>query len=180
MTNNEGSAHDLLLRNPDGPYSKLVNAQKVREQKEEDALDSSSLESGEEKEKVPAPGQATRAEIERMAANEKPQFENLGRSATGRSQASEKAAEQRARDLEANVPKPHGFIYLLLRLFKLNGRPTILPYVLAFAAAVLSGCVYPVSKSSLSTEHGSAADNLPLDSQVFGIGKSLIFRFFPI
>ncbi|GAA5960034.1 hypothetical protein JCM3765_006142 [Sporobolomyces pararoseus] len=144
MTNREGSAHDLLLRNPDGPYSKLVNAQKVREQKEEDALDSSSLESGEEKEKALAPGQASRAEIERLAANEKPQFENLGRSATGRSQASEKAAEQRARDLEANVPKPHGFIYLLIRLFRLNGRPTILPYVLAFAAAVLSGCVYPV------------------------------------
>ncbi|GAA5911249.1 ABC transporter ATP-binding protein [Sporobolomyces salmoneus] len=79
-----------------------------------------------------------------MAANEKPQFENLNRAATGRSQASEKAAEQRQRDLEANVPKPHGFVYLLVRLFKLNGRPTIVPYIFAFAAAILSGCVYPV------------------------------------
>jgi ATP-binding cassette subfamily B (MDR/TAP) protein 1 len=145
MTSSEGTAHNILLQNPEGPYSKLVNAQKVREQKEEEALDSASVSSSGEKEKAPAPGEASRAEIERMAANEKPQFENLGRSATGRSQASEKAAAQRAHDLEANVPKPHGFIYLLIRLFRLNGRPTILPYFFAFAAAVLSGCVYPVS-----------------------------------
>ncbi|GAA5829569.1 hypothetical protein JCM3766R1_001228 [Sporobolomyces carnicolor] len=145
MTNSEGTAHTLLLQNPEGPYSKLVNAQKVREQKEEAALDSASVSSSEDQDKkVPAPGEATSADIQRMAANEKPQFENLKRSGTGRSQASEQAAEQRQRDLEANVPKPHGFIYLLVRLFRLNGRPTILPYVLAFAAAILSGCVYPV------------------------------------
>ncbi|GAA5883526.1 hypothetical protein JCM16303_005465 [Sporobolomyces ruberrimus] len=144
MTNSEGTAHNLLLKNAEGPYSKLVNAQKVREQKEEAALDSASLSSSEEKEKAPVPGEATRAEIDRMAANEKPQFENLKRSGTGRSQASDAAAEQRNRDVEANAPKPHGFIYLIIRLFKLNGRPTILPYTLAFSAAVLSGCVYPV------------------------------------
>ncbi|GAA6016489.1 hypothetical protein JCM11491_002338 [Sporobolomyces phaffii] len=144
MTSSEGTAHNLLLQNVEGPYSKLVNAQKVREQKEEAGLDSESLSSSEDKEKGPVPGEASRAEIERLAANEKPQFENLKRSGTGRSQASELAAQQRQQDLEANVPKAHGFVYLIIRLFKLNGRPTILPYMLAFGAAILSGCVYPV------------------------------------
>ena len=170
MTNSEGSAHDILLGNPEGPYSKLVNAQKVREQKEEAALDSASISSNEEKEKL-VPGETSRAEIERLAANEKPQFENLKRTGTGRSQASE-AAEKRQHDIEANQPKEHGFIYLLVRLFKLNGRPTIFPYFMAFSAAILSGCVYPVfgiGEFRIYRDRvQSRADRIRLHSTVFG------------
>ncbi|GAA6062061.1 hypothetical protein JCM10212_003559 [Sporobolomyces blumeae] len=143
MTTSEGTAHEILLNNPDGAYTKLVHAQKLKEQKEEQAIDSASIDSENEKERAPVPGDLSRNELDRMAANEKPQFEGLNRTGTGRSQASE-VIEQRQRDLEANKPRKLGFIYLLARLFKLNGRSQIPSYFLAFAAAMLSGCVYPV------------------------------------
>ncbi|CEQ39138.1 SPOSA6832_00638 [Sporobolomyces salmonicolor] len=153
MSNADGSAHELLLRNPDGPYSKLVNAQKFREDTEGPTSSSSSITDGDEK--APVPGELTRAQLDEMAANEKPQFETVKRIGTGRSAASE-ALERQQNDLEAGGsegPVQHNFPYLLFRMFKLNGRETTPHYVLAFAAAVLTGCVYPV----------------------FGIGKSCSF-----
>ncbi|GAA5918154.1 hypothetical protein JCM1841_005277 [Sporobolomyces salmonicolor] len=144
MSNADGSAHELLLRNPDGPYSKLVNAQKFREDTEGPTSSSSSITDGDEK--APVPGELTRAQLDEMAANEKPQFETVKRIGTGRSAASE-ALERQQNDLEAGGsegPVQHNFPYLLFRMFKLNGRETTPHYVLAFAAAVLTGCVYPV------------------------------------
>ncbi|GAA5912585.1 hypothetical protein JCM5296_000742 [Sporobolomyces johnsonii] len=144
MSNADGTAHELLLRNLDGPYSKLVNAQKFREDTEGPASSSASTTAGDEK--APVPGELTRAQLDEMAANEKPQFETVKRTGTGRSAASE-VLERQQNDLEAGGPQgpvKHSFPYLLVRMFKLNGRETTPRYVLAFASAVLTGCVYPV------------------------------------
>ncbi|GAA6027193.1 hypothetical protein JCM8097_002472 [Rhodosporidiobolus ruineniae] len=142
MSNSEGSAHDLLLRNPEGAYSKLVNAQKFREQAEETEDDKGSILDSEEQPAIP--GELTRAQIDEMARNEKPQFDALGRTQTGRSQASE-VIERQKRDLEegGDGKKKHGFTYLFGRMYKLNSDQWKY-YIPAFAGAVGSGCVYPV------------------------------------
>ncbi|GAA5899256.1 hypothetical protein JCM6882_009297 [Rhodosporidiobolus microsporus] len=143
MSTSEGTAHQLLLRDPEGAYSKLVAAQKFREEAVDDAADKASiLDSVEEQ---PAnPGELTRAQLDEMARNEKPQFEALKRAQSGRSLASE-MIERRKRDLEEGDmgPVKHGFIYLLYRLYHLN-RDQWRHYIAGFAAAIGSGCVYPV------------------------------------
>ncbi|BGP16128.1 hypothetical protein JCM10213v2_004122 [Rhodosporidiobolus nylandii] len=144
MSSTEGSAHATLLRNPDGAYTKLVNAQRFKEQAADENADKNSLLDSEEQ--VALPGELTRAQIEEMAAREKPQFDTLKRSQTGRSQASE-AIERRHRDLEegggSGERKRRGFLYLLTRMYKLNADQWKY-YLVGFAAAIGSGCVYPV------------------------------------
>jgi ATP-binding cassette, subfamily B (MDR/TAP), member 1 len=78
-----------------------------------------------------------------MARNEKPQFETLKRTGTGRSAASAALSEKR-RDIESgHADKKHSFFYLIRRMVQLNkGHYT--HYVLGTAASILSGCVYPV------------------------------------
>lgn len=136
MTTDEGSAHALLLRNPDGAYSKLVSAQRLREEEE-------AAEDGDEKHtRAPAPGELTREQIDEMARREKPQFEQLKRAATGRSLASE-MLERRQNDIEAaggDEPKHYGTFTLFARMYKLNGE-CWKRYVFAFIGAVASGCV---------------------------------------
>ncbi|GAA5897055.1 hypothetical protein JCM8208_006155 [Rhodotorula glutinis] len=139
MTTAEGSAHALLLRNPDGAYSKLVSAQRLREA--EEAAEDGDDEHG----RAPAPGELTREQIDELARHEKPQFEQLKRAATGRSLASE-MLERRQNDLEAaggDEPKHYGTYTLFARMYKLNSE-CWKRYVFAFIGAVASGCVYPV------------------------------------
>lgn len=140
MTTESGSAHDNLLKNPDGAYSRLVNAQRFKEEEEAEASDSDSAD-----ERAPALGELTDAQIKEMARNEKPQFENLKRTGTGRSAASEALEEKRQRDIEAGRVggKKHSFIYLIRRMLIIN-KEHWLDYVLAVAASILAGCVYPV------------------------------------
>ncbi|GAA5824101.1 hypothetical protein JCM11251_001522 [Rhodosporidiobolus azoricus] len=144
MSSSEGTAHSILLRNPEGPYSKLVSAQKFREEAVDDAAEKASISGSEEQPAIP--GELTRAQLDEMARNEKPQFEALKRAQSGRSLASE-MIERRQRDIEeGNVEKgakKHSFIYLLYRLLHLN-RDQWKEYVLGIAAAIGSGCVYPV------------------------------------
>ncbi|BGP31976.1 hypothetical protein JCM10296v2_003755 [Rhodotorula toruloides] len=144
MSNGTERAHDILLKKPDGAYTKLVNAQRLREQKEAEAapLDSSSIDSTDEQ--TALPGELTRAQIEEMARNEKPQFENLKRTGTGRSLASQ-AIERQNLDLEAGQQRGRhlGLPYLCYRMFKLN-RDQWKQYIVAFIAAIACGCVYPV------------------------------------
>ncbi|GAA6011936.1 hypothetical protein JCM10207_003434 [Rhodosporidiobolus poonsookiae] len=143
MSANGHSAHHILLENPDGAYSKLVNAQKFREQAEDDEKESDSILDSEEQPAVP--GELTRAQLDELARNEKPQFENIKRVGTGRSLASE-ALERKQHDLEAGGqigPVQHGFPYLIARMYKLN-RDQWQKYVVGFCAAVGTGMVYPV------------------------------------
>ncbi|GAA5842598.1 hypothetical protein JCM9279_003631 [Rhodotorula babjevae] len=137
-TTDEGSAHALLLRNPDGAYSKLVSAQRLREEEEAEDGD-------DERGRAPAPGELTREQIDELARHEKPQFEQLKRAATGRSLASE-MLERRQNDIEAaggDEPKHYGTFTLFARMYKLN-RECWKRYVFAFIGAVACGCVYPV------------------------------------
>ncbi|GAA6048222.1 hypothetical protein JCM3770_006486, partial [Rhodotorula araucariae] len=136
MTTEEGTAHNNLLRNPDGAYSKLVAAQRIREEAtpDGDAAD----------EHAPVPGELTRAQIEEMARTEKPQFEQLKRAGTGRSLASE-MLERRKHDIEeggGNEPVHYRVPTLFKRMYALN-HESWRRYVFAFLAAVASGCVYP-------------------------------------
>ncbi|GJN89308.1 hypothetical protein Rhopal_002288-T1 [Rhodotorula paludigena] len=138
MTSSDGTAHDLLLRNPEGAYSKLVNAQRLREEEEE------AEKQGDSKTAAPVPGELTREELDEMARREKPQFETLKRAGTGRSQASE-AIERRKLDLEAGgqlEPIKYNFAYLIKRMYLLNSDQWK-KYIWAFIGAVASGCVYP-------------------------------------
>ncbi|BGP40022.1 hypothetical protein JCM10450v2_004002 [Rhodotorula kratochvilovae] len=134
MTTEEGTAHTRLLRNPDGAYSKLVAAQRIREEVDADL----------EAEHAPVPGELTREQIEEMARTEKPQFEQLKRAGTGRSLASE-MLERRKNDIEAaggDEPIYYGVATLFKRMYALN-RESWRRYFFAFIAAIASGCVYP-------------------------------------
>ncbi|KAM0787890.1 hypothetical protein ACM66B_003940 [Microbotryomycetes sp. NB124-2] len=147
VTNEKGTAHELLLQNPEGAYSRLVQAQKFREQeeaKDNAAGDQDGSDSGSEK-AAAAPGQLTREQAEEMARNEKPQFANLRRQSTGRSAASVALEEQHQRDSEEGrlKEKKYHFVYLIYRLLKMNQK-FAWQYVLGFAGAVVCGLVYPV------------------------------------
>lgn len=167
MTTAEGSAHDRLLRRKDGAYSKLVNAQKFREQEEKDGasadsdVDSQAAREEEAAGAAAVPGELSPEELRKMAENEKPQFETLKRSATGRSAASE-ALERRQRergDLEKGGhggAKKHGLWYLMMRMVRLN-RGHYLEYVWAFIASIAAGAVYPVFGVSAVVHLGCAA-----------------------
>lgn len=136
-TSEEGSAHDILLKNPEGAYSKLVGAQRFKEKEDADS-------DSDEEETPAARGPLTDAQIAEQAANEKPQFENLKRTGTGRSAASEALEQKHQHDLEAAEGTPRrSFVYLIRRLLQIN-RSQWLDYVLAVAASILAGCVYPV------------------------------------
>ncbi|KAK4047990.1 hypothetical protein OIV83_005024 [Microbotryomycetes sp. JL201] len=143
MTNEKGTAHELLLKNPEGAYSRLVAAQKFREQEEANADGNDASDTNSEK--GPAPGQMTREQAEEMARNEKPQFANLRRMSTGRSAASVALEEQHQRDLEEGrlAEKKYHFVYLIFRLLKMNRR-FWWQYLLGVAGSICCGVVYPV------------------------------------
>ncbi|SCV74374.1 BQ2448_6806 [Microbotryum intermedium] len=145
MSADGSSAHEILLRNPDGAYSRLVNAQKFREAEEEDGDSASDSASVDDREKPSAVGNLTREQVDEMARNEKPQFETLKRVGTGRSAASEALSQRNKEDLEIGrtKTKKHSFIYLIIRMLKLNSDRKM-DYVLGLIAAIVSGCVYPI------------------------------------
>lgn len=147
MTSEAGTAHENLLRNPDGAYSRLVNAQRFREEEEGDSEADSIID---DEKTVAAPGQLTREQLEEMARNEKPQFENLKRTGTGRSAASEALEQKQQRDLEAGVheTKTYSFMYLVRRMLHLN-RDQYSKYIAGTISAVVCGCVSPSRRNSL-------------------------------
>lgn len=139
MTSEAGSAHSILLSHPDGAYSRLVNAQRFREQEEADKEDDDSITNVE---KPAAVGTLTREQVDEMARNEKPQFETLKRTGTGRSAASEALSRKNKRDLESGAleRKEHSFFYLGMRILKLN-QDRWTDYIWAVAASILVGVV---------------------------------------
>lgn len=142
-------AHDILLENPDGAYSKLVSAQKLREQQDKEAAQADESDEEANAEPQELDEKALRAQAE----NEKPMFEQLKRTGTGRSAASEALSAKHRADVEAGRvdPKEHSFPYLFLRMLRIN-RDQAWLYVVGFAASVGVGAVYPVfaiGKSSL-------------------------------
>ncbi|KAK4704235.1 ATP-binding cassette, subfamily B (MDR/TAP), member 1, partial [Phenoliferia sp. Uapishka_3] len=135
MTTEAGSAHVTLLRRPEGAYTRLVTAQKFREQTDVNDSDS---ESGET-----APVGLTREQADELARNEKPQFETMKRVGTGRSAASVELERRNAADLESGSPVNHSFWYLFGRLLDIN-RASKWDYGLGLISGIVCGCVYPI------------------------------------
>ncbi|KAI0061382.1 P-loop containing nucleoside triphosphate hydrolase protein [Artomyces pyxidatus] len=122
----EHGKHAELLRDESGAYSRLVAAQKLREQKEEeDSVDDTS-------EKLGNP-----VDIEKEAADEIP----LGRRDTRRSLASE-IVEQRKRE-QTEQKTEYSLLYLFKRMGAIN-KSEWKRYTLGIIASILSGAVYPV------------------------------------
>lgn len=131
MTNEHGSAHDQLLSRPEGAYLRLVNAQRIREEVEEQ------LEDGDENTKP-----ETRQDIEALARQEKPQFDQLKRTGTGRSAASEALRARGGDDVEAQRTKRMSLPYVIKRM------TTLVPYWSQWSMVIVTSClvgaVYPV------------------------------------
>ncbi|KIM25829.1 hypothetical protein M408DRAFT_73755, partial [Serendipita vermifera MAFF 305830] len=122
----EQGTHNQLLQNPEGAYSKLVQAQKLKERQHADEdLDTS--------------GHNTPAarDVEKAALDEKP----LGRTDTSHSLASD-ILKQRGQTAEADKEKEYGMLYIMKRMAYIN-RPTWPLYGLGFTAAAAGGMVYP-------------------------------------
>lgn len=122
----ESGTHNELLANENGPYARLVNAQKLREAREKLAVagdgDSDTAASGE--------ARGDSIDIEKQAEEEIP----LGRSHTGRSLASE-ILEQRAKERGEKTDSHYSLVYLFKRMGRIN-RSVWRQYLMGGIAAV--------------------------------------------
>ncbi|KIM25827.1 hypothetical protein M408DRAFT_204802 [Serendipita vermifera MAFF 305830] len=147
----EKGTHNQLLQNAEGPYAKLVQAQKLKEHHHADEdLDTSghntpvgprgaadlndpaAIMKLRQKEKMDKEKAAQ--DVEKAALDEKP----LGRTDTSHSLASD-ILKQAA---DANKEKEYGMLYIMKRMAYIN-RPTWPLYILGFVAAAAGGMVYP-------------------------------------
>ncbi|CCA75810.1 probable Leptomycin B resistance protein pmd1 [Serendipita indica DSM 11827] len=157
----EQGTHAELLRDTEGPYAKLVAAQKLREQQmQENEINTSGTntplppsyggptQSGEHGlESDPAAMMKARMkaqadkekQIEEEAAKEKP----LGRTDTSKSLASEILKQRLAAEAgDGKGEKEYGMWYILRRMAIIN-KDSWKHYVLGFTAAACTGMVYP-------------------------------------
>ncbi|KAL0573652.1 hypothetical protein V5O48_008298, partial [Marasmius crinis-equi] len=120
----EQGSHNDLLADENGPYAKLVQAQKLREatQGTKDSKDDSSA--------TPTP-----EDIEKQAEEEVP----LGRKDTSRSLASEILEKKTKKD---EKEEDYGLPYLFVRMGGIN-KSEWKRYVVGIVAASLTGFVYP-------------------------------------
>ncbi|RPD54666.1 P-loop containing nucleoside triphosphate hydrolase protein [Lentinus tigrinus ALCF2SS1-7] len=125
----ESGTHEELLRDENGPYARLVQAQKLRDSREKRTLDSDSDTAASNEE-------AEAAQIEKEAADEIP----LQRQKSGRSLASE-ILEQRLKEREGEG-KDYSLYYIFKRLGYLN-RGVWKQYLFGAIAAVANGATYP-------------------------------------
>lgn len=129
----EKGTHDELLSNPEGPYAKLVQAQKLRETKEKKEQGDITLDGLDDSENAHDDEKA----IQLQAEDEIP----LGRKETGsRSLASEILEQKKQHDdgMERQLSLPSLFV----RMARIN-RETWWRYGLGACFAVMAGMVYP-------------------------------------
>ena len=156
----EQGTHAELLRDTQGPYAKLVAAQKLKEQQMQDNEINTS---GTNTPLPPGYGGVTQGgehgfetdptammkarmkahadkekQIEEDAAREKP----LGRSDTSKSLASEILKQRLAAEGGAKGEKEYGMWYILRRMIIVN-KDSWRFYALGFTAATCTGMVYP-------------------------------------
>ena len=124
----ESGTHEELLRDENGPYARLVHAQKLRDAREKRTLDSDS--------DTAASGE-NEATIEKEIADEVP----LQRQKSGRSLASE-ILEQRQKEEAENKKVEYSLPYIFKRLGYLN-RNVWKQYAFGAIAAVCNGATYP-------------------------------------
>ncbi|GAA5897569.1 hypothetical protein JCM6882_003519 [Rhodosporidiobolus microsporus] len=120
MSSSEGTAHQLLLRDPEGAYSKLVGAQALREAVTSDT-----------------PDQLSAKDPDTVVVTDK-QAEEEG----------DAPADNRVNDLEAGAQvvqamKKHNVFYLLGRMLQVN-KVQWKSYLLAAVASTVCGAAYPV------------------------------------
>jgi ATP-binding cassette subfamily B (MDR/TAP) protein 1 len=120
----EQGTHSELLRDENGPYSRLVAAQKLREKREDELKDSDS--------DTAASGEASG--IEKKTRDEVP----LGRRNSGHSLASEIIEQRRKAEGGEKGEDDYNLSYLFMRMGKIN-RAGWNNYVLGFIAA---SCTY--------------------------------------
>lgn len=118
----QSGTHQQLLQDQDGPYARLVNTQKLREQEQETAVSGDSEE-------------VTTAQVETSAAS-KPGASRL-RSGTVTSGSNKKVVIGATSDAHQR-----GMIYLFGRMVLLN-KEDWPKYLIGAIAATLSGLVYP-------------------------------------
>ncbi|CAE6468894.1 unnamed protein product [Rhizoctonia solani] len=132
----EQGTHNELLRNPDGPYATLVEAQKLRDeeskeqaaQQDSDTEDTkaSSIDPNSEKAGVPVED-----------------VEPLKRTNTGTRSLASEILSAREKESRRYGNKDYGFIYLFKRMGLIN-RDSWNLYYLGCIAAIVTGLVYPV------------------------------------
>ncbi|KAI8986244.1 multidrug resistance protein 1 [Trametes punicea] len=125
----ESGTHEELLRDENGPYARLVQAQKLRDAREKGAShdsDSDTAASGENDEK----------DMERQAAEELP----LQRQKSGRSLASEILEKRQQNKGETKVD--YSLPYIFKRMGYIN-RGVWKQYLFGVIAAVANGATYP-------------------------------------
>lgn len=144
MSTNVQSAHETLLDDPAGAYSKLVEAQRFKEQGEGDDIitptDEKNIKFSDEK-KATNGGALSREEADELAKNEKPVFENLARMPTGRSIGSIVLEKRHDRDVELglDIEQKHGFFSLIASMLVLN-KASKWDYVLGVLSSIVVGC----------------------------------------
>lgn len=153
----EQGTHSQLLENAEGPYARLVQAQKLKEMERHDAevvdtsgtntpitalatpADPTDLSSAlRQKQKEKYEKEKADKEIERVAAEEKP----LGRTDTSRSLASEILKQRAAEKGSQAEEDKYGMLYIGKRMAAIN-KESWKWYLIGVAAACATGMVYP-------------------------------------
>ncbi|PCH40227.1 multidrug resistance protein 1 [Wolfiporia cocos MD-104 SS10] len=128
----ESGTHNELLQDENGPYSRLVAAQRLRDAREkrgnEEADDATAKGVEEEEEEE---------DYEKAAQQEIP----LSRSKSARSLASE-ILEQRQKEKGQTGERDYGMIYLMRRFFGINKENWVM-YLFGSIAAICNGATYP-------------------------------------
>ena len=122
----EHGTHTQLLADPEGPYARLVQAQKLREAEQHG-----------DSEDEGADAKAQAHAMEAAAAQEEP----LGRTRSTRSLASE-ILEQRRREQGSPKERRYGTRDMFKRMGTIN-REAIPLYIIGIMAACCTGMVYP-------------------------------------
>jgi ATP-binding cassette, subfamily B (MDR/TAP), member 1 len=157
----ERGKHDELLSNEDGPYARLVAAQRLREARDE--IDVSDV--------VPVGQESCEKAVESSADIEKAAMEEvpLGRRNTSRSLASEIIKQRKAQGL-SNQEKEYSMLYLFKRMGRIN-RGEWKHYL--FGSLFAIGKYFPFLGQSWSLTIGSQL--LALSSRLsvlFGVRKT--------
>jgi ATP-binding cassette subfamily B (MDR/TAP) protein 1 len=127
----EQGTHAQLLANPEGPYARLVQAQKLREAERR----GEDFESSSEDEETAAKKQAGAMGV--AAEQEDP----LQRSNTSRSLASE-ILEQKRRERGSLKERTYGTWDMFRRMGTIN-KEAVPYYIVGFIGAICTGMVYP-------------------------------------
>jgi ATP-binding cassette subfamily B (MDR/TAP) protein 1 len=128
----EAGRHNELLQNREGPYARLVQAQRLREVKEAQAVEHTGDDASSQTDAVDAP-----QDYEKQAQEEVP----LGRSNTKQSLASEIIKQKQVNEA-GKKEKDYTLYYLFKRMGKIN-KARWRQYLIGTFFAICTGAVYP-------------------------------------